>query len=250
MSISAPDRKLLWARSGGFCAKCKRLLTEEVEGRQPFVVIGVEAHIVSTQPNGPRHRVLPLEERDAYDNLILLCPDDHVVVDKRPDAFTEEALRDLKRNHEDWAARQPGAFPKVLLRDAQSDSPLMVRKVTTGGELMTELGPAMSWLEDHPDPRSNEEADLLASFLTQIHDWSEIWDEVGPGEQVRIAFDLSKEIQDLKTAGFSLFAGRRARVLESGEVLPLKWREAIILIRRTSDIGDADSLQVGMKAPN
>ncbi|MCA9071734.1 MAG: hypothetical protein KDA84_22560, partial [Planctomycetaceae bacterium] len=43
---------------------------------------------------------MPLEERDRYENLILLCEEHHHVVDAQPQTYTVERLRQMKFDHE------------------------------------------------------------------------------------------------------------------------------------------------------
>ena len=68
------DLKILWGRSGNRCARCKLELT--IGGDRETV--GEMAHIVGKKMDGPRgNEDLPIEERDKYSNLILLCPTHH-----------------------------------------------------------------------------------------------------------------------------------------------------------------------------
>src|SRR5690348_12276541 len=108
VSITAHSRKLLWGRSGGFCAICHRLLTAEAASPDPVVVVGEECHIVSPRPDGPRYRPLDATQVDAYENLVLLCPSDHETVDKQWQHYTEEKLQQVKREHEAWVQALPG----------------------------------------------------------------------------------------------------------------------------------------------
>ena len=43
---------------------------------------------------------LPLEKRDDYDNLMLLCQEHHRLIDQQPHRFTVERLRQMKADHE------------------------------------------------------------------------------------------------------------------------------------------------------
>ncbi|HEX6394683.1 MAG TPA: HNH endonuclease [Acidimicrobiales bacterium] len=91
MSISVQTRKLLWGRSGNRCAysECKRELVLEVTLTSRSTTVGNECHIVSRKPDGPRgDNPLPLDQRDEYDNLILLCADHHKVIDEDTVTFT------------------------------------------------------------------------------------------------------------------------------------------------------------------
>lgn len=77
MSISVRDRKLLWANSGNRCATCDTELIDKYNN-----IIGEEAHIISSKPNGPRGNTLIAQsEIDSYENLILLCPNHHTEIE-------------------------------------------------------------------------------------------------------------------------------------------------------------------------
>ena len=64
-------------------------------------VLGAEAHIIASSPNGPRGSMPPPPGGvDSYANLILLCPTHHAVVDKNTGEYTPDVLREMKRKHE------------------------------------------------------------------------------------------------------------------------------------------------------
>ena len=76
MSITDQDRRILWGRAGGRCSICKtQLVTRGTDAADRPPVIGQEAHIISEALNGPRHEYLP--NYDVYENLILLCGNNH-----------------------------------------------------------------------------------------------------------------------------------------------------------------------------
>lgn len=97
MSISDKDKKLLWAKSGNRCAICERLLSGETNE-----LIGEQAHIISSKPNGPRGDTpIAQSEIDSYENLILLCPTHHAEIDKDTNSWTVEKLKETKKIHEE-----------------------------------------------------------------------------------------------------------------------------------------------------
>ena len=52
------------------------------------------AHIRGFSPNGPRHDpTLTAAQIDAAENIILLCPNDHTIVDAQDSTYTVEELR-------------------------------------------------------------------------------------------------------------------------------------------------------------
>jgi hypothetical protein len=105
MGILLKTHKMLWGRSGNRCAfpTCRRLLVEdETESDDPSIV-GDEAHIVAREDDGPRgNSPLSVEDRDKFDNLILMCKVHHKMIDDQYKTYTVEALHKMKRDHLDW----------------------------------------------------------------------------------------------------------------------------------------------------
>ena len=86
------DRKKLWGLAGGRCSICERHHAET-----PLV----EAHIVARKESGFRGDApLPLDQRDQYDNRILLCPNCHATIDTDVKAWPVERLKQVKAEHE------------------------------------------------------------------------------------------------------------------------------------------------------
>ena len=98
--------KILWGRSGNRCAVCKLELTPDGSRE----TLGEMAHIVAKSNDGPRgDETMPIEERDSYNNLILLCPTDHVEVDKNYADWPVPRLHAIKTEHEAWVSEQLNA---------------------------------------------------------------------------------------------------------------------------------------------
>lgn len=105
MSIELKTHKILWGKSGNKCAfpSCrKELVMDESETDDPSV-IGEEAHIVGRKNDGPRGKsALTSEQRDKYENLILLCSVHHKLIDDQINTYTVEKLHEIKKAHEEW----------------------------------------------------------------------------------------------------------------------------------------------------
>ena len=107
------DRKKLWARSGNICSfpGCD---TELVPEKRANRVIGVEAHIKGEKPTAPRYELHQSpEERDSYENHIVLCPTHHTEIDADPETWTVERLLDMKAKHEQQIIRNR-EHPKLM----------------------------------------------------------------------------------------------------------------------------------------
>lgn len=124
VKLKDPELKRLWALSAGRCnhPDCRELLLIDRTEFDEAVVMGEQAHIAPHGPGGPRRiSEVPQGERDAYDNIILLCPNHHRgPVDGQPETYPEELLRKWKSDHESWVRDTLSqAIPRIEFEDLQ-----------------------------------------------------------------------------------------------------------------------------------
>ncbi|MDX2147927.1 MAG: HNH endonuclease signature motif containing protein [Planctomycetota bacterium] len=107
LAISPRDLRLLFQQSGNHCAfpGCTQRLTCPATDADQPVALSEVAHIVASSPDGPRgNHPLPHDERDRYDNLILLCERHHTEIDTQVATYPVERLRQMKFDHESLIA--------------------------------------------------------------------------------------------------------------------------------------------------
>ncbi|MCL5801194.1 MAG: hypothetical protein M1283_01445 [Gammaproteobacteria bacterium] len=100
-----PTIKRLFGVSGNRCAfpECSNSLVDP-SGK----VTGRISHIKGRRPRGPRHDPLQDDdERHGFDNLILLCPIHHDVVDDDEVSYSVARLSEIKRSHETSVHTEP-----------------------------------------------------------------------------------------------------------------------------------------------
>jgi HNH endonuclease len=127
--VSIAIVKALFAASPNVCAYtgCDEKLTDPA-WRETNAEI---AHICGERPGAPRFDpALSVEERNSYDNLTLLCPKHHKLIDRLdPDRHTVEGLREMKAKSElhgsrgrAWATdSELVRFALLLLRSLVAD---------------------------------------------------------------------------------------------------------------------------------
>lgn len=100
--LSAQDNLLLWVKAGGRCEMCNKLLYRDCFNKAIEYNFGEKAHNVADSPAGPRGDIERSEKLSTdIKNILLLCPTcHHGMIDKSPEFYTEEKLRDIKRCHE------------------------------------------------------------------------------------------------------------------------------------------------------
>jgi hypothetical protein len=105
MTITQKSIKILWAAAGGRCSfpGCwERLCYHEAAGAAPYT-LGEMAHICGDKPGANRHDPRQTDtERDDYQNLMLLCPTHHTLIDRKENevVYTVAALHEIKSEHE------------------------------------------------------------------------------------------------------------------------------------------------------
>lgn len=107
MAISEKSIKILWANAAGRCSfpDCKERLTSVHTETSPHYTLGEMAHIKGNKKGSNRYdQNQPNEERDLYENLILLCPNHHSEIDKPENEgkYSVEWLIDAKKKHEEY----------------------------------------------------------------------------------------------------------------------------------------------------
>ena len=236
-SISDKTRKILWGRSGNRCAICKHELVVDATGNDEEAVVGDECHIISPQPNGPRHDPsFPQEKIDSYENLILLCRIHHKMVDDQESTFTPNILRQMKSNHEVWISERltDRQKPKPLkFRRIKQNIPSYLVRLTTGKEVLALASSAYAFSINHDELDSHEEVDIVGQFFQEVSDWGDINDELEPSVRVEVAYNLTQLLKELEKKGFFVFGGREVQLIEGGiQDEPSNWPIAIFHVLR------------------
>lgn len=107
MAIADRVKRQLWASSAGICQnpECRDDLFR-IFADGAVTSIDELAHVIAQRSDGPRgNEQLPLSERDEFENIVVLCPSCHTLIDKAPQQFQPELLRDWKRTHQEVVRR-------------------------------------------------------------------------------------------------------------------------------------------------
>ncbi|WP_299672977.1 hypothetical protein [uncultured Polaribacter sp.] len=106
-TINSKEQKILWGRAAARCSMsdCRRKLTFDKSNVTESITLGEMCHIVGEKNNAKSPRglsKLPIDERNKYSNLILLCSHHHKIIDKDEDNWPIEVLHNIKDEHELW----------------------------------------------------------------------------------------------------------------------------------------------------
>jgi hypothetical protein len=99
-NYSIPTIKRLFTLSGNVCAfpDCN---TNMIDPKR-LIIIGQICHIEGENETSPRFNSNMTEElRRDFDNLILLCPTHHIIIDRTPAQYTTNILKQMKANHQE-----------------------------------------------------------------------------------------------------------------------------------------------------
>lgn len=98
---------LLLALAGGQCEMegCPEFIYQDILTKQRFN-FGQYAHIIGDSPDGPRgDKTLSEDYCSDINNIMLLCPKHHKMIDTLVKKYSVETLRRMKKHHEDRVHR-------------------------------------------------------------------------------------------------------------------------------------------------
>ena len=125
----------------GECAHpdCKQRVVKPKTKNSDAVVIGEIAHIHAASDNGPRaNPEMSDADRNRSDNLIVLCANHHLEIDKQPETFPATMLLDWKEKHDRKFYEPLGAkIGDIGYLELEQAARSFLRKdaVVNGGEL-------------------------------------------------------------------------------------------------------------------
>lgn len=157
------------------------------------ILIGEEAHIRSGRPTGPRHSPSYVDV-DSYENLVLLCPTHHTLVDKDGGKdYSVQQLEEIKREHEEWVSSRLSAEEATLLQVQI----LLAADVQRMEDALFERWPDLHWMLQQPVPALGQ-ADMKR--LAEVGAWllAKDWPSSHPriraaAERVRVLVRLLVE---------------------------------------------------------
>jgi len=108
-AISNITMMKLWAYSGARCEfkGCNKALWRDSLTRKE-INNSMISHIIAVSPDGPRgDKILSPELAKKFENLMLLCPEHHTLVDSKEyvDKYPVDLLKSYKKEHEDRIKR-------------------------------------------------------------------------------------------------------------------------------------------------
>ena len=87
MPASERDKRIILTQSGNRCAfpECNQILVKERTEEDPHALVAEITHIRGEKPRSARYNPdMSDKERNDPDNLIVLCPTHHTLIDKQP----------------------------------------------------------------------------------------------------------------------------------------------------------------------
>jgi len=244
MTISKKTSKILWTLSGNQCAFCGIELIERKDKNNVNLIIGEECHIISSKTTGPRH-ILNYGDYDQYDNIILLCRNDHRLIDAKVQSYTIEDLKRRKEIHENKI--------KISRDNAkQKNNEPIIRvylRIRTGKELLNIIKSAQTSFTDHDETKTKKENEEIANFCQNIKDLIDLF---GSGafdkdEEIKLGFRLNKDVKKIEALGFYLFGGIDKFVVNAvkKEDMTVYENATLIVIRQdNSKIINAEKIMV------
>lgn len=229
MAISAKTRKTLWSKSGNRCLVCRIEVVQEVTESENLVV-GEECHIISSKPKGPRHGEGLIGGYDDYENLLILCANDHKRIDELTQIYTPNKLRQMKRIHENWVRT-------TLEKDASAftNDQLNIRSLPlldSGQDLIQAITDVHAYEFDTSEIKTNSEAHEIGGFFEELKSFGDMLAEMTIPQITEYRIYLDEEVRKLRDSGFLLFGlKRKVRLFNLGQDLGPFQSSVVVVVR-------------------
>lgn len=187
VAIRDRDRKILWSRAGNCCSICRTLLVQEIGVGGPLTVIGEECHMVSPATAGPRAGD-PVDDVDGFSNLLLLCPNDHRLIDTLERDYPVDRIRRIKRDHEEWVRTALQNLAGVAAITIARGQPAYLLYLGPASDVLNVASSAHESDLDYEPLTSEGDVELVGGLLQLLHDYAEMWDEFEPASRVRYSY--------------------------------------------------------------
>jgi hypothetical protein len=181
MEISLKTHKMIWGRAAARCSlpDCRRKLALDATEKDGHSLIGEICHIVADSEDGPRGRSsLTVDERSAYDNLLLLCRNHHKEIDDHHNTWSVDRLKNIKLDHEQWVENSLSTYDLGKQKDDETYADYV--------DYWTQAAHLNDWADwssfiNSSEPRLNSEID---EFLSILRNWlsARIW----PGRYIKL----------------------------------------------------------------
>lgn len=182
-------------------------MVQEVENSNTNLIIGQQCHIVSEAGEGPRSNAKFDKDYDGYENLILLCANDHKRIDDLIDIYTVEKLIQLKKHHELWVKTTLEKDVSAFANDEQNIKSLTLIK--SGKQLLDFIkGVHMSDF-DNEEFKTIEEAEKAGNLFDLLKDYIDILDDIRFSDLAQLGIELNDEIKELDILGLQIFGVKR-----------------------------------------
>ena len=166
-SYSSKTLKILFAQSRNLCAypECTNNIIEPATEQSDDQVIGQVCHIYALSEQGPRgNSGLTKEELNSPENLILLCPTHHAIVDGQHESYPAEKLKEWKQNHE---SRIQESLRNLEPANVNSLSNPNLIVISTGE--FTSNTDQKNMRKSYNKPQNPEDFEILCLKLLRVH---------------------------------------------------------------------------------
>lgn len=235
MTITNKSIKILWAEAAGRCAfpGCGIKLSTGGGGNIAPHTIGEMAHIRGNKKGTNRHDASQSQaDRDDYENLILLCPTHHEIIDaqENEEQYSVDLLLSMKAEHENSVN---GRLDQEELADKFAVAKVLYPLVQENHEVFKHFGPHSDiarknpnseaahsvWLserlstivpnnrrmltviEAHTQLFSAQEHSILARFALHVRSYDRwVQDEINYEGVVRFPVEFATLIEELASA--------------------------------------------------
>lgn len=248
MAIQVKTRKILWSKAGNRCAICKKTLVQRITTIDSDFVVGEECHIISSKDKGPRGRILKLDDFDVYENLILLCANDHKLIDDFPETFTKGLITMLKENHEKWIEdtidKELSDFWKRL------NNIVELEEISNSHVLDNIIGNSHFYLFDSSSVLDDQILVEINGLFDSLKDISDLYQDIDLSSRASYLVEIIKSFEQFRSKGIRFFGSLIIKNIKITNSSEQPYRISLVVAHFNQESWDLQNGKLRVRLPD
>ncbi|POS00739.1 hypothetical protein Q361_12611 [Flavobacterium croceum DSM 17960] len=144
-----------------------------------------------------------MSDYDDNSNLILLCANDHKLIDDFPETFTYELLVNLKENHEKWVENAIEKDLQDYIRNVNNAE--VLDEIKNHVQLDIIIKNAHFYFFDSSSITDTNLSIEVSEFFDNLRDLSDIYSDIEIADKTRYLIEHEKHIKKFNEVGIRFF---------------------------------------------
>jgi len=143
-----------------------------------------------------------------------------------------ELIQTSKQEPEQAEQKRDGEEEKKNPREPRI---VFLLRISSGKELFDIVGGVDGCSLENDELGDEGEVDSVGDFLQGLSDWADMWNDIGPKDRIKAAYEYTEKIRELEEMGLWIFAGQNVRKLQGANTEVFKMTLGYVSVLRSDN---------------